>query len=76
MVTAHWQHLYNGLMADNQIVKYLQQVVNMLNMNNKKQLLIYSLFSFCVMLSQAQTIQKEQDGIVFSAPSNLSLIHI
>jgi alpha-D-xyloside xylohydrolase len=42
----------------------------MLNMNNKKQLLIYSLFSFCVMLSQAQTIQKEQDGIVFSAPSN------
>jgi alpha-D-xyloside xylohydrolase len=42
----------------------------MLNMNNKKQLLIYSLLSFCVMLTQAQTIQKEQDGIVFSAPSN------
>jgi alpha-D-xyloside xylohydrolase len=57
-------------MADNQIVKYLQEVVNMLNMNNKKQLLIYSLFSFSVMFTQAQTIQKEQDEVVFTAPSN------
>jgi len=42
----------------------------MLNINNKKRLLIYILLSFSLMLAQAQTIQKEQYGIVFTAPSN------
>ena len=61
-------------MAENQTVKYLQTDVNMLNMNNKKRLLIYFLFSFCMMLIQAQTTQKKQDGIVFTAPSNAANI--
>jgi Domain of unknown function (DUF4968) len=39
-------------------------------MKNRKLLLIYFLFSFSVMLSQAQTFQKEQDGIVLNTPSN------
>ena len=39
-------------------------------MNNKKRLLIYILFSFSVMFTYAQTVQKEQDGIVFTAPAN------
>jgi alpha-D-xyloside xylohydrolase len=57
-------------MTENQTVKYLPTDVNMLNMNNKKRLLIYILFSFSVMFAQAQTIQKEQDEVVFTAPSN------
>lgn len=61
-------------MAVNETVKYLQPDVNMLNMNIKKRLLIYFLFSFCVMLIQAQTTQKKQDGIVFTAPSNAANI--
>src|ERR1035437_3768239 len=40
-------------------------------MNNKKRWLICILFSFSVMFTYAQTIQKEQDGIIFTAPSNV-----
>jgi len=39
-------------------------------MNYKKQLLILILFSVGVMFSQAQTIQKVQDGIVYTVPTN------
>lgn len=42
----------------------------MLNINNKKRLLIYILFSFSVMFTQAEIILKEQDEVVFTAPSN------
>ncbi len=57
-------------MTDIHTVKYPQTDNNMLNMNNKILYLIYILFSFSVMLTQAQSIQKEQDGIVFTASSN------
>lgn len=41
---------------------------------NYKRLLIYTLFLFCITLTSAQTVQKEQDGIIFSAPANVNHI--
>jgi alpha-D-xyloside xylohydrolase len=43
----------------------------MLKMNNKKRLLIYFIVLFSVMHIHAQTVQKEQDGVVFNVPSNV-----
>ena len=58
-------------MTENQTIKYLPTDINMLNMNNKKRLLIYFMALFSVMHIHAQTVQKEQDGVVFNVPSNI-----
>ena len=58
-------------MTENQTIKYLPTDINMLNMNNKKRLLIYFMALFSVMHIHAQTVQKEKDGVVFNVPSNV-----
>jgi alpha-D-xyloside xylohydrolase len=57
-------------MTENQTVKYLPTDINILNMNNKKRLLIYFMALFSVMHIHAQTVQKGKDGVVFNVPSN------
>jgi len=39
-------------------------------MNIKRRLLIYVLFLISAMFTQAQTIQKERDGVIFDVPAN------